>query len=304
MAGTIFAATPDNLVAIPPGGGVPNRIAGQAVDIAIDGDTVYYTEWGAIGSVRSVPANGGIPQIVQTDLSWPTGVAVAGGDLYVATTDGIVSVPTGGGIRRPVAPLPDPFTIVGLAIAGDTLFASSGHKVYSVPLRGGLLTQVYDAGGNVLTAGIAVYNDRLFIAQMRVKTTGNVVSIPLRGGQPVEVAGNLDNPRGVAVDSSGVYVSELGKQIVATCGGNSRVLARGDFLEGLEVAGASTGATGSSDRANTPGSAGSSDRDGFLFGTGSAGGLGLPGIPGTPGDTGSFGGTGSGGINGLLGLPC
>jgi len=88
--------------------------------------------------------------------------------------------------------------------------------------------------GLVGARALVLHDGHAYVATYK----GRVVRVPLDGGDPVELASDLEGADDLAVDGSGVYVGTGGTGTVVRLGhspGPGRVLARGEHIGGVAL---------------------------------------------------------------------
>ncbi len=147
-----------------------SSIANEAVDIrafALDAVSIYYSTFDILGAVRSVPRGGGTPTTLLDQLTFPRRPAVADGQVFASTGDGlIVSAPVSGGARTVVADLQGQ-ALGNIAIDGDRIyFATLGPKAsfFMVGTNGQGLAKIADSDPELTSNDIAVDAGYLYFA--------------------------------------------------------------------------------------------------------------------------------------------
>jgi hypothetical protein len=225
---------------MPKGGGTPLLLAsGLHVPsgITVDSGNVYWVNEGDHdahnGSVMTVPIGGGVPITLASGLSNPRDVSVAASTVYWTDLDPsnsdnglVLSVPAGGGAITTVATgQSEPGTILAIPEViylpiGGKLVATEIANVYWGNYSGDSVETALGLGGpSTLYAGtgtlgvvgdIAVDATNVYFSGSDCDTCGGSLrSVPLGGGAPVVLATGLGGSRGIAVDSSSVYLASV-----------------------------------------------------------------------------------------------
>jgi hypothetical protein len=167
--------------------------------IALSGDEVYWTGWGAdqggIGHVRARRVDGSAPARTLADgIEHPGGVAVSGDDVYVGGATTLLRVPRAGGAATAVTPSRYATRIVAEA---STVFFLEARGLSSVAPDGSRLAMI---SGNV--PSFAVDATTLFFPSW-INNAYTIARRERAGGPILEIAqakGGL-----VAVDETDVY---------------------------------------------------------------------------------------------------
>jgi hypothetical protein len=188
---------------------------GQSVPIgiAVDGSYVYWAEYHA-GTIKRVPINGGTIETLASGLSDPSSVAVDANYVYWTEDTGSVKKvnKSDKSVTVLASGLCSPYYI---RIDSSNVYWSDGAYgpscgVRQISKNGGTITPLALnlAGGitGIATDGTYVY----YIVDVGTGTSDSIMKIPVGGGSPVLVVGNLDHPVDVVVDGTYVYWIEQG----------------------------------------------------------------------------------------------
>ncbi len=172
-------------------------------DIRIDGDTLYWTNYFG-KEIRSMPKSGASTTLLSRTQSSPYRLAV-GPDLvyWSELIDGVRAVPKAGGEMRTLTD-DDPRS---LAVGGGWLYYSAARlgSIRRIPLGGGTLETLYERDG--FADGVAVDARSVFATFAQ----GEVMRLPLGGGEPSFVANTVSGPTHLAVDDSCIYWTATGE---------------------------------------------------------------------------------------------
>ena len=202
-------------------------------DLVVDSTHVYF---GAPADIVSVPFDGGAALVLSQNNEWPLGMAVDSTNLYWATPGPCPHPPDGGtcqpgfiyqtakdGTGTQIAIASGEMGPASVAVLGSTVYwvsdgpgdGTSTGVVRSTPVGGGPvstlasgLTTKYNLNDN--TAGYAamgVDSTGVYFTTYDGMQTGAVMKVGLDGGTPVTLMAATD-PQKLAVDSTGVYVSQ------------------------------------------------------------------------------------------------
>jgi hypothetical protein len=187
--------------------------------VAVDGTTVYWTNYDD-GTVMKCPVAGCTqPALVASGQSYPSGIAVDGANVYwinsgtpnvlpdggITGTGAVMKAPVDGGVPMTLASaLVDPWALAidstnvywgGGAIMRCALAGCGGKPTAFAAIAGGVSGIVADDVAVYWTGG-GIY--------------GFVQKAAVDGGAPVTVASSLDEPEGIAVGATGLYWTEKG----------------------------------------------------------------------------------------------
>ena len=180
----------------------------KAAGVAMGGGAVYFTTNTASGSVMKVPAAGGPPQVLATDIKYPDAITLDGDTLYFTTGEGsVMSLPTRGGAPKTLAS----------GQASPSAIATRGGVVYWTNfVRDGAVMKVKAAGGTPeallrgvnMPCALAVDSDAVYVSSYGA---GTVSRTPLAGGEPTVLADKQPFPCAVAVSAKGVFWLNVGR---------------------------------------------------------------------------------------------
>jgi len=212
-------------------------------NLAVDGEGRVYVSNMADGAIREVqPDSGAVREVVSQELAAPSGLALAGGELYVADVFAFRTVSPGSGEIDEIARM----------FADELHYPTNvrtGHgRVVLSSLTTGVV-QVYDRDGGELLRTLKdldAPHDALPLGDGGVLVaehgSGSLVRIPgEEGGERRAVLGDLDGPVGLARSEDGetFYVTTSGGRVLSVARGEwtERSLARGLARpEGIDVA--------------------------------------------------------------------
>jgi hypothetical protein len=202
-------------------------------DLVLAAGVLYWTERGSIagcclvggsGSVRSIPAGGGLISTVQSGLDAPTGLAVDAAGNVVWTEAWRVARRAAGGAQTIAAGIAT--RNARIAVDNANIYVLDGDYIKRVPLTGGMpenLAWAHDASlgdfrivnQDIATDGVNVY--------WTEGPTPNVHSVPVAGGMPVTLnAGDTGGSRQecfwrIAVNGGNVYWSSGSPTVSLGC---------------------------------------------------------------------------------------
>jgi len=191
------------------------------VSLTADGSDLYWREGfldpGFTGTLRRMPLSGGPPSVVAEGLG--SGGSSAGGlalhagfailtETTFPTSYRLTAVPLDGGVPRVLAEIPAPArSIVGL---GTEVYWIDDEALRSVPLAGGTVTTWLDD----VESGIdlTVEDDTLVWTESVCCAHGQEGRVRRLepGGEPVNLAEDVDDPGAVAASDGMVYWAEGG----------------------------------------------------------------------------------------------
>jgi hypothetical protein len=189
--------------------GVPCTLtSGQnAVAIAVDSESVYWTNGVVDGSVVKVPIGGGIPTTLAGGQTNAFGIALYGGNVYWSDM-GIVSETDEGGVT------PNAGTLM------------------SVPVEGGPTSTLTSALDIQNTTAVTTSDTNLYWLSGRTvdpppgPSVGYLMNLPLAGGTPTTVASDQFAGRGVTADSANIYwLANENVMMIPVGGGQATTLA-------------------------------------------------------------------------------
>lgn len=189
--------------------------------IAVDAKNVYWTDLGSssggttqVGSVLSVPIDGGTVVTLASARPSPGGIAVDATDVYwvdfgTYTPPGdVMKVPIGGGTPTTLATSTNNGTPHDIAIDANNVYWTDGAAVWQIPKSGG--TPMMLAQGT-LTSGVAVDSSNVYWADevgggdAGPTNTGLILKTPIGGGTITTIATDQNIPLGVQVDATNLY---------------------------------------------------------------------------------------------------
>jgi hypothetical protein len=174
--------------------------------IAVDSQSVYWTNYAANGTVKKVSLDGSNPMTLASGQGYPDALALDATYVYWANgadTGSIMKVALGGG--TPIALATNRDSPTALAVSATNVYWAEGSGLAEVPLSGSTTPIVLWTGIGVTTAGVAVDARNVYVTVSDVGATGFVAQIPLNGLGETYLASNLDYPQGIAVDTTNVY---------------------------------------------------------------------------------------------------
>lgn len=220
------------------------------VAMGTDGSHVYWSSSEG-RELMKVPVTGGAPVTLVSAPDRITAIAVDRASVYYFADGKIMKVAIGG--RAPTTLTTDTGSITALAVDATSVFWMSwdGHvsRLMKVSTGGGKATTL--ATGSGIPDALAV-NDRAIYwtswrsdASVSSSTTGDgaVLSVPLAGGTPVELASKQPGPHFMAIDATHVYWNNIGPREAPglmkapLSGGSVTTLATGVHTSGVAVDG-------------------------------------------------------------------
>jgi WD40 repeat protein len=186
-----------------------------AVGVAVSGPLVFASGITS-NSVYGYDITSGTGGTLVTGLSGPRGIAVFGGDLFVANhagdTVGEYNATTGATVN--VIPVSEPW---GLALSGGTLYVTSNVDIPNVShtstieefnaTTGALINPALVTFGSPGTLeGIAVSGSNLYVVQT---STGTVQEYDATTGAPINTSfiTGISSPNGIAVSGGKLFVT-------------------------------------------------------------------------------------------------
>jgi hypothetical protein len=193
-------------------GGPPTKLANRIVytsALSVGPSSVYFAQFYAseIGSVQSIPKDGGAPTVLANFAGAPTAWVFDGTAIHLSVFNGNVTsqftdviVPLDGGPTRTLD-------------AGVPLGVNDG-VLYFKPLAGGLASRTID-GGPIITLwtgpgeidAVAFENGDILALQSQGEP-GSLLRMPLAGGAPETLVAGLEFSGSLAADASGMYWGE------------------------------------------------------------------------------------------------
>jgi hypothetical protein len=207
-ATTVYWGTSTAVLAAPLAGGAATTLAtaGNAIDLAQSGSSVYYIDRSA-GAIKSVPIGGGAVVTLAPSQSFPAHLATDGTSVFWTNSgDGTVkSVPVGGGTVTTVATnqTSQGSGPLGVALSGANVYWAVYGSLRTAAKTGGAVTVVTQTATD--QGWLAVDTQNAYFGT----NSGTLYQVPLAGGSPLLLASNLTNPpQGqIALDASYVYIS-------------------------------------------------------------------------------------------------
>jgi hypothetical protein len=171
--------------------------------IAVDATRVYSPNGGAILACPKTGCAGGPTTIAMANAF---GLAVSEGYLYfsgLSQSDGVSRLPlAGGGVEQLV---PGGVGTSEVLVTGGRVIYTTSNQVRAVPVAGGASTLLYATPDGSGVNSFAASATDLYLGV----NTGNLVRIPLGGGQATTLATGQGNMY-VAVDGSNLYWGAYG----------------------------------------------------------------------------------------------
>jgi hypothetical protein len=169
--------------------------------LAVDTDTVYWTEFG--GLIRKASKANGIPVTLFASQYNPSGIAVDDANVYFGDGLNIRSVPKGGG------------TSAILAAATPSQIAVDSSNIYWTDFGAGAIRKMPKSGGSPVTIATGtdspsgIKTDGVNVYWSEFSWPGTVWKVSVNGGTTTALGHNVNN-RGVAIDptSTNVYWGE------------------------------------------------------------------------------------------------
>ncbi len=214
------------------GGGTPIALATglpTVAGVATDSTNVYWVEpgTGSNGEVLKVSVNGGTSSPLSTGLAGGYSIAVLDGYvLWVAASDGTVKqVPIGGGTTSTISSGQD--NPVGIATDSSHVYWANAGTVYFASIPSGArntsnstftISQV--TAQNVGSGPALIATDGTSIYVIGPGSNGETLeAAPVGGGTVSTLASGLGGLGGMAVDSTGVYLTTLSVERIPLGGG-------------------------------------------------------------------------------------
>jgi hypothetical protein len=181
------------------------------ISVAVDGTHVYWAD-NSSGSLLRVAVDGGTPITLATGLSFPSAIATDGTSIYCAehgngTIETVANDSEAGAPKTLLVFGQD--NIWGIAVAGGSVYwVDDGPLERDGGFTHGAIMQVPADGGLFARLAWPVDNPYGIAADStHVYWTqiGAVMSAPLDGGPPTMIAPGQQEPGGVVVDSTNVY---------------------------------------------------------------------------------------------------
>jgi PASTA domain len=194
---------------------IPNATSGNSViptQLATDGTYLYWTDGERyVGRARLDGTGSVTPHFIDAGSnSFPTGIAVVNGTIYLTVFAEIVHVPASGGTPMLLAALPANVIATGLAAGGGYLYASGvdtgvpapAGEILRVQLNGNNMTPGYVANLS-FPLGVAVDAQHVYWTDNSSGTIGRA-TLGTAGSSDVRPAfvSEPGGPAGVAVDSN------------------------------------------------------------------------------------------------------
>jgi hypothetical protein len=187
---------------------------GGPTALALKVPNVYFTD-NVADAVLSVPMDGGAVQTLAPSQDSPLAITVDGTNVYWANSATIMkmSLDDGGIATLASGQDPEEIAVDSVRIYWTDLFAGT---VQSAPLAGGGPVKPL-VGGEAAPAFIATDGRNVYFTNFSQGTSDcTVVSVPVDGGTPVNIAQNQVAPAGIAIDATRAYWANNGS---ATPGG-------------------------------------------------------------------------------------
>ena len=185
------------------------------VGIALDSSGNIYVAYAANTVGKFSNSGAALNPTFITGLSYPGGMTIASGNLYVPTSTSIGQYPLAGGAANPNF----------ISAAGVDIAVGPNGNFYATNANAGTITEYTSSGalvgGGPLVSGLRTPNG------IAIDLAGNLY-VTLEGSQSVnEYSSNgtllqsnlitgLDNPFGIAIDGSDLYVANFGSGSAGT----------------------------------------------------------------------------------------
>jgi hypothetical protein len=150
------------------------------IDLAIQGDTLYWTDAGHL-SVNSRPLAGGVPRMIAFPEKSPKMITVAGSTVFWVYADQTIRKWVAGGTPTDVVSVTSPIGGLTVSLDGATVYFSSSTNVYSVPATGGTPTVVTMELHGGIPRALALSGNRLAYP---TELNGDVDIATILAGQP------------------------------------------------------------------------------------------------------------------------
>lgn len=174
--------------------------------IAVDSQSVYWTNYAASGTVKKVSLDGTNPMTLASGQDYPDAIVLDATNAYWAdggSSGSIMKVPLGGG--TPVALATNRDSPTALAVSATNVYWAEGSSLAVLPLSGSGTPTLLWTGLGTTTAGVAIDAKSAYVTASGVGATGVVVQLPLNGQGETYLGQGLQYPQGIAVDAKSVY---------------------------------------------------------------------------------------------------